>query len=362
VTDRSDGFAVTLLLPVMFLGEMLEIRGHLSPKLLSGMEQYQRNFYTWFPRHFQLVEFIAKDLVPLSMEKSHGSTGTAFSGGIDSFFTLWSNLPQNQSDPTKQISHGLFVQGFDIRLEDLEEFDLVAQRNRDLFISLDLTLLTARTNARMFSQFMMSWLMAHGGPLIGTALNLSPLLGRFYVPATLAHHQAKPEGTTQLTDPLFSTERTEIIHFGATHTRYEKLKIISDWPPTYNHLIVCVDHEVKGLENCGRCKKCMRTMTSLGIIGVLEKYSTFKMDLSFSSFLNWAIKQNVKPLFERETLKQAYSARRVDITIGLVLVLLIGTIRMVFKETTISLIPPKWAYQIRKRIYRPMIDPYSYEN
>ena len=37
-----------------------------------------------------------------------------FTGGVDSTFTLWSHLPQNQPVPEFRITHAIFLKGFDI--------------------------------------------------------------------------------------------------------------------------------------------------------------------------------------------------------------------------------------------------------
>jgi len=38
ITDRADTFAVGMLMLAMYLGEDVEVRGTISPRLLSGMQ------------------------------------------------------------------------------------------------------------------------------------------------------------------------------------------------------------------------------------------------------------------------------------------------------------------------------------
>jgi hypothetical protein len=65
-------------------------------------------------------------------------------------------------------------------------------------------------------------------------------------------------------DPLWSTERTEIVHTGHDAERLEKLAMLADHGIDWTTVRVC--HREAG--NCGRCEKCLRTMLGLYAVGV----------------------------------------------------------------------------------------------
>ena len=91
VTNRADGFAVALLPLAMRLGERLAVHGDLSYRLAHGMRDYQRFQSTWKPDFFTPVELQCDDLRSRDPGDAAGAVGSAFSGGVDSFHTLWTH-------------------------------------------------------------------------------------------------------------------------------------------------------------------------------------------------------------------------------------------------------------------------------
>jgi hypothetical protein len=81
-----------------------------------------------------------------------------------------------------------------------------------------------------------------------------------FIPAAVSYAQLAPLGSHPLTDPLWSTEGTSIIHDGCEHERSQKLKVVSDNPGVLENLMVCFNDMNR---NCGKCTKCLRTMTAL---------------------------------------------------------------------------------------------------
>ena len=47
-----------------------------------------------------------------------GAVLTAFSGGVDSFYTLRAHVAGQEPDERARITHGLFVHGFDLSLSN----------------------------------------------------------------------------------------------------------------------------------------------------------------------------------------------------------------------------------------------------
>lgn len=73
-----------------------------------------------------------------------------------------------------------------------------------------------------------------------------------------------------LTLNMLSTSKLKIHSQGGTYSRLEKIKVVSDFKPSYNFLNVCID----SVENCNKCEKCTRTLLALDAIGKLENYSS----------------------------------------------------------------------------------------
>ncbi|MCJ7622937.1 MAG: hypothetical protein MUO76_05510 [Anaerolineaceae bacterium] len=354
ISERTDGFAACLLLVAMNLGEDLYIRGAISPQLLYGMQEYQRIFNLWLPKLFNLIELHCESLQEIPQKSVQGSVATAFSGGVDSFHTLWSHLPQNQPIPSAQITHGLFIQGVDIPLTQKENYHITKETYSDIFRRLNLELITAQTNARQFSanRVEMRWFQV--APVIGTALVLGHQLKRFYIPAALSFLNLHTSGTTPLIDHLLSTETLDIIHHGAGTTRIEKLSILSDFPETYDTLRVCynVPH-YEGVKNCSRCPKCLRTIAMLELLGKLHMFTTF--DSKYPSLLNilrWGRFYNFSMGMATEAIQ--YIAKKKKHLIPLLwIVIIMGWTRYLLLQ-----ILPDWVQNpIKRRVSPPEAEP-----
>jgi len=286
VSKSSDGFIISLLPLAMSLGENIEVKGALSPKLFYNLKEYQRILNFWFPKKFRVVNIKCN----FKKNKNSGAVGCTFSGGVDSFYTLWKHLPRNEKNPDYQISHIIFIHGFDIPLEDEKSYQEIKKSYEELAKKLKIKFLTIKTNSRDFVKEL-DWELIHGSTLIGAALIFS-IFKRIYIAAKDSYEYLPPRGIHPILDPLLSTDSTEIIHHGASISRVEKTKIISSWPETYSRLRVCWEN-INGLKNCSECEKCTRTMAILDMFGVLQKYTTFPLQLK---------RKNIrKAIFDEET-------------------------------------------------------------
>lgn len=79
----------------------------------------------------------------------------------------------------------------------------------------------------------------------------------------------------------FSTENISFYSAGAEVSRLEKVKALTDFPPSYDYLNVCDDEYGK---NCGKCKKCIGNMVSLYALGKLDLYrSVYDVDYFYKN-------------------------------------------------------------------------------
>jgi hypothetical protein len=357
LSDRGEGLAASLLLVAMFFGEPLEVRPAVSPRFAYGLREYALLMAAGFPRLFQPVDIRYDQVAPLRKARPGKGVGSPFSGGVDSFYTLWAHLPQNQPLPDARITHGLFMHGFNTSLQDHALFQQLAGSFGRMFDGLGLELVAGRSNARLFSQFRFSWLIGHAGALYGAALLLEPLFQRFYIPSTYDHLYVRAEGTSPLVDPLLSTEQMEFIPHGTSQLRIDKIGVIAGWPVTYDHLYVCARPQHGDYHNCGRCKKCIRTMATLHLSGDLEKYTTFTGRFGYSSMLHWAIAEDITPDMELQLLRKAISLWRLDIAFLTAIVLAIAGGRRLLRRWLVSRLPRELVYRLKRRTYTEMQDP-----
>ena len=85
---RGDAFLVGTLIAAMALGEDIEIRSPVSPRLVSNLMEYQRLLGLWFPGQLTPTQIDYRDLEILSPGTGYGGTAALFSGGVDSSFVL----------------------------------------------------------------------------------------------------------------------------------------------------------------------------------------------------------------------------------------------------------------------------------
>jgi hypothetical protein len=283
---------------------------------------------------------------------------TTFSGGVDSLYTLRSHQPQNQKIPSAALTHGIFIHGIDIGLDETEIYRSLYERYARLFQDIGLELLTLRTNVLSFYQFRVNWNYSHGGPMIAPALILGRLLSRYYISATNSYLETTPLGTSPITDHWLSTETLEVIHYGSSKDRVEKILALSDWSVAHQVLRVC-SAPVKSIEgdNCGRCNKCIRTIVMLEIMGVLDKFNTFEKHFRYIDFLIWCSLVKPVPKYSKQVLKLAWAYGRIDIVLPMIMVLILGIVKRKAILFLNSHLPKDVLYRIKQRIYgRQMID------
>ncbi len=321
VDGSSNGIATVLLPVAMALGEDLEIRGILCPRLALGLEEYQRVMLAWLPGQLRQVS-LRYGHADAEARVGSEAVGTAFSGGVDSFHTLKTHLGDAEPRREHRISHALFVHGFDIPLDEEDSYAQAARAYRAFLQSVDVRLVCLRTNLRDFTKSP-GWEMAHGAALIGSALILGRLFRRFFVPSSRSYETLIPWGSHPLLDPLLSTDTLQVIH-DATHlTRVDKIRVLAAWPPTYSLLRTCYAKR-DGLNNCCRCDNCIRTMTAFEVFGALHKYSTFPLPLERRHIRRGPVLTRHERACARQIIALAWANHRHDLAFDQGCALLLG--------------------------------------
>lgn len=359
LAPRADAFAPTALMVAMYIGESLRIRGPISPRLAYSLYEYRNIYHSWAPKLFQSIDIDFEQLLPVPGILGESAVATAFSGGVDSFYTLWAHLPENQTIPDARVTHGLFVRGFDMRLEDESSYQYAAGIYTELYRSLGLELILAATNAHQFFEFRIDMVLSDGPPLIGAALLMSPFLRRFYTPSGMSSVKSSylkivPSGTNPLCDHLLSTETLEVVHHGASVQRFDKLNVLVDWPVTHHHLRVCADKQrLYGLQNCSSCHKCYRTTTILSILNALPNYHNFSQKLSPGAYLRWGLFTHLNVRHAGLIRNRAFEYRR----FGMAFMIQVAIILSILKDFSVRLfkrmLSKDQLYWLKRRVYQP---------
>lgn len=364
LTGRSDGFLTSLIMLGMYLGEPVEVRGEVSPRLAFGLQEWQHIFHSWYPRQFQIVDVKYEQLGALPSQETQGKVGAAFSGGLDSLYTFWRLMPENQPNPAIRLSYALFIHGFDIRLSQEDRYRLLFQHYENELKQVGVQLLTAKSNIYQFAQLRIKWELMHGGPLIGTALLLGKLFGKFIVNSSATYDNLKLThfGTSPLSDHWLSTETLEVLHFGSDKERVEKMISIKNWSAAHRMLRVCSNLEKSvGIDNCGRCVRCLLNKTRLELLGILPEFTTFTQPFSHLDLLRLAFAMDGFPGADRMVLKAAKSAHRWDIAFPMMFIYCLDFFKRFIIENIFNRLSLERRYQIKRYFYRNRAERSSHE-
>lgn len=280
LSDSRDVFLPVLMLPCMVTGEPLDLGGEVSAQLLDQVPAIQEIYLAWFS-NFKPVEVIASR--SKTVRTRGPATGTFFSAGADSFHTLREAVNGNVRG-VDQLSHLLFVRttagresrgfGQPLVLDEANDSSGLERELDQVAKATNTTLVRVDTNVQaLFPDFNWS-LYHHGAALASIGLALSKKLGKQIISSGWSYRDVHPWGSHPFTDPLWSTEYIQFLHYGNHVTRAEKLaEVVALDELALKHLRVCIHNS--SLTNCGLCYKCLRTMIPLDMVGKLAAATTF---------------------------------------------------------------------------------------
>jgi len=289
VSPRADAFLIALAPIAQALGENLEIKGEVSPRLLYGVNECQQVFHGWDAGLFKPIEIVAQKISHAPPALVKNKFASLFSGGVDSFFTLHHGLFPESGWAVMPLTHGLFMQGSpDIPLAYPDKFRILSDRYTRLYTSLGLELITARTNIMQFSAHRIPFVLFLEAPTVSCAVALSPLLSGLLVPAGDGYKPYRMVSNGPLTPHYYCTETFQSKSHGGAYLRLQKVELLSYWEPAQKNLRVCFGFMSKGkTRNCSRCSKCMRTRMDLNILGRLDAVETFDQSFGLRDYLRW---------------------------------------------------------------------------
>lgn len=254
--NLADVALCACLVPAMYRGQDIHIDPDLrvSSRLLERTDELQSFLKLWFPRQLRTITIHARH-APSAPKTQR--TGSFFSGGVDS---LYSMIRQPNIDSL------IFVHGIDMQLDNHAQFEQVLRANQELAAHFGKTLIALVSNIRQFvTGHGFSWRLGLGGGLASVAHLLD--LATVIIPASDSHLAVHPYGSHPITDPMWGSESTELIHHGLMR-RIDKTRVIATHPYAIDRLRVCWMDDGY---NCGKCFKCLRTMTALHLLGIQSR-------------------------------------------------------------------------------------------
>jgi hypothetical protein len=308
ISASSNGFVAAMLFLAMYLGEDIEVKGSLSPKLAYGLKEFQRFFNFWHPEDFKIVKITCNEY-EIEKNTPEGVMCT-FSGGVDSFYTLYQHLPEIEDNPYHQLTHCLLLDGFAIprTVELNHSYKVIRESYEKLTRKHGIKLVFVATNLADFFHGRIPSVKIDGPILASVPLILGRLISTFHIASCLAYSQILPRGSNAITNSLLSTEKLTVTMHGSDQSRVEKTIAIANWPETYDKLRVC--WEDIGVKNCCRCEKCVRTMITLKAAGVLSKYTTFPLPLTRKGVRHWQLYEKHNFWFAKEIIDYAKTRGR----------------------------------------------------
>lgn len=269
---RADPFVVALLPTAMRGKHEIICKDTFSERLHHQLSSYVIPALAFAGEIYHIISIKAP--LTAAAYPNQGAVGTGFSGGVDSMYTIMCHGP----DSEYPVTHlALFDTGGLLPEHSPEErarFYSMAKRFSEehglktisVRTNLEETLSNAEPRAEVYSfrnlaralsvQGLFSvYLLSSGPDAASFALDLHE--SSFYDPLLV---------------PCASTEGLTFYFSGTERKRLDKLKLLSEWEPTWRWLHPCL-RGAPGEMNCGRCKKCIRDLTVLYALDKLERYS-----------------------------------------------------------------------------------------
>lgn len=275
--ERADGFFIICVFKCFKEHCCLESKVPVSSRLLYQAKSYMMNVYceAYGVEPFRIDAPAIDEALP-----SACGVGTGITCGVDSLYTIAShcNLCGMECLPSHSITHLVLmnVGSHDIGVEDTEIlFSNRVKLAENFCHEFGFKFVKIDTNFKKFLPY--SYTEYHGIVNGSTILLLEKLFKIYYSSSSYKISEFKLNRYDVSQFELFnlavlSTDNTIFYTTGGDVSRYDKVKRLSVWPPSYNYLNVCNSYS----QNCSKvkCVKCCRTMIELDALNALEKFGS----------------------------------------------------------------------------------------
>tara|TARA_R110002096_G_scaffold436056_1_gene666519 strand:+ start:80600 stop:81766 length:1167 start_codon:yes stop_codon:yes gene_type:complete len=268
--SESGNLWLALLLPLAAtINEDLHIPLPLDPRIVDGAADILRIWHSWNSGTSIIKVFADGGLHIIDQRPS--LSAAFFSTGLDAFYTSYER---------PRAKHKILIHGFDLAIDKTNEFKAHLARISKVTELMNNTIIPVATNVRTTRWSKTRWQrVSHGSFLSAIGLLFEKHFREVFIGSSHSNYNnLVPNGSHPLTDVLYSTSRTSLIHSGDGLDRLDKTKYLAQHELALRHLHVCIrGRDGKGQDelNCSHCEKCYRTMIGLDVVGVLDKCDLF---------------------------------------------------------------------------------------
>jgi hypothetical protein len=261
--ENFDGVLATIVFHAMAERRDVRLHGPATSAMLRNLTEFQRAWARWLPQFYAPVELDADSLVTPRMRARRSLS--AFSGGVDSTFTLLRNDPRSTT-PRYGVDTVVMVHGFDVALANVDALHELVNRTAPSRELTGARLCIVRTNSKELR--LQRWEDSCGAQLAACLHLFSTDFSHALIGGSDAYDELwLPWGTNPVTDHLLSGGAMAIVHDGAAFCRTDKIGALAQRPEALRALKVCWQGKDQG-RNCGVCEKCVRTQLNLLAVGV----------------------------------------------------------------------------------------------
>jgi hypothetical protein len=263
--------------------EDIEIDGSVSEILYFHIVNYVAPLLKDFRPHYSIPTIKVNGYADAKKSDKH-IVGTGFSGGVDSFCTIYDRFELEKNSHFKLNTLFFFNIGQNGHID--EPSTAIRAKNRFEFSkqfadSVGLPMVFMDTN--MFLFYKSHW-EYDAGPLCRSAsiLVFQRVCDTYFL-ASSYHYRQHIEFESihhldDMADPYIyyqlSTSVTHIILDGAQYYRDDKVERLLNYPPVYKFLNVCIKgDDYVTTKNCSCCHKCHRTLYAIQSLGKLDDFS-----------------------------------------------------------------------------------------
>ena len=190
--NDCDSYLLSMIHDAMVENRKIVVHGSVSESLLNNLVEYINIWSTWcnvdYYGHTKEVKcnYIEIDVENIVEDynihdqisygvpyQDHSAAVLAFSGGVDSMFSLWSQYNNELSHQNKKIKYAVFIGGADISLSLLEKYDIWFKDISEILNSMGISFHRVDTNFREVSTSY--WPMSHGVALTSILNHFKPI-------------------------------------------------------------------------------------------------------------------------------------------------------------------------------------------
>lgn len=287
--DVYDAYLIAALYPAMYYNEPIEIDGFVSEKLYKNVVNYAIDVINQFspkigyqlnkvPIHIKGTKVAHKNQVL--------HIGTGFSGGIDSFATIYDRYEKEKDNNWRIDSLFFFNIGQNGAIDNPNTEKCVETRYQlNEMVANELKINSIMMDSNLFKFYLPHWEYDAGTLCrIAAILVFQRALKRYYISSSYSYLETANIGIhshnlCQFSElyitPMLSNEGIDILIDGSQYTRTQKTTLIADYPLAQKYLNVCINvtAAAKGQKNCSYCSKCLRTLLALESLHVLDKFT-----------------------------------------------------------------------------------------